>query len=201
MLYIEHSSKLPRIGEHVVCNQNEWNLSPSLGNGMLESHYLTLPPGSIIHIYNGAPSNPSGPAIIRPDGMLIWAMYGQIHRVDAPAIMSNEVKVWMRDNVFHREGAPAVVEPSSEIIYASEGAIQRRCGPAVLALKKQSEFFEMMWFWKNKVHSVRHPAIIRDNGQALHVVEGKPMSKTEWGVEVPKWNLKQQASQRSRRII
>ena len=68
------------------------------------------------HYLDGLLHREDGPALVYPDGKMIWYKYGSKHRTDGPAIINpfgpNE---WYQNDTRYREDGPTVVHLDNKV--------------------------------------------------------------------------------------
>ena len=63
-----------------------------------------------------------GPAIVYPDGTVLWHRNGLLHRTDGPAILyPSGTEEWYQNGLRHRLNGPAVVLPNGREFWYIKG--------------------------------------------------------------------------------
>jgi hypothetical protein len=123
--------------------------------------------GTILH-------NPSGPAMIFPNGDQVWYLHGQHHRLDGPAIERSFMKCWKIFGKLHRVNLPAVIADDYQAYYQND-QLHNIHGPAQIYTNGDLYFYQF-----GKLHNLHGPAIIRQS-QSSWCINGEyiPVSSQE----------------------
>ena len=102
---------------------------------------------------NNEPHREDGPAVIYPNGLILWKINGELHREDGPAMITKTKEVWYRNGLKHREGGPARIDYMNN---------------------------ERIWYKNDRIHNENGPAFINGSGMTLWWLNDKSMSFKEW---------------------
>ncbi len=85
--------------------------------------------------YRGEVHNTRGPAFIAGNAglMLVWSLYGSIHRDNLPAQMNEAFyMIWRDHGLLHRVDGPATIRGNDSVEWYNRGNLHRMGGPAVI---------------------------------------------------------------------
>jgi hypothetical protein len=110
--------------------------------------------GTIILRHNGIIHNPDGPAIIAPNGIKRYYLYGEEYHIEYPDgsiyhLMNGEL---------HCDDGPAVVTPTG-VMYWQNGELHRTDGPAIVNKDGSYEYY-----YHNVWHNPAGPAVRTADG-------------------------------------
>lgn len=92
-----------------------------------------------------------GPAIESNNGTKEWFVNGVRHRVDGPAVeYASGLKEWWFKGKRHRVGGPAVIRDDGSEQWWYEGGLHRVDGPAAIEKPLGFEFFYFKGYIKSK---------------------------------------------------
>ena len=104
--------------------------------------------------------NPSGPAVLYPNGTREWFVDGMPHRLDGPAISrKNGRQEWWLNGLRHRTDGPAIILKNGWKEWWVNGIRHNENGPAIILNTGCT-----IWYWNGEVHNSYGPAVTRNDG-------------------------------------
>jgi len=113
------------------------------------------------------------PSRIGPDGYKEWLVKGKRHRLDGPALVTNDTTAWYVDGLLQSiNGQPALVEKySNKTAWFDKGELHREDGPAKIIKDPNGDLAQQEWYKHGELHRDDGPAsILYKNG---HVIKQK----------------------------
>ena len=109
-------------------------MSPDALIEALSGSIITQPDGVVIYLNAaGKPHRTAGPAVVYPDGSLLWYRNNRLHREDGAAIIHPDGEErWYQNGKRHRIDGPAIVYPNGEQHWYQQGLLHRTDGPAIV---------------------------------------------------------------------
>jgi hypothetical protein len=115
----------------------------------------------------------SGPAMINADGHEFWYQYGNLHRTDGPALVTDHSKMYFKTGVLHRTDGPAVemLIPDTNIKYTCwcENGVPHRDGAPALEFDDGTS----VYIQNGHIHRTDGPAITLPGGTSIWVQHGR----------------------------
>ena len=115
----------------------------------------------------------SGYVVTRSDGTVVYRnAVGQTHRIDGPAVVDPDGSLmWYRNNRLHRVGGPTVIHSNGEEHWYQNGDLHRLDGPAIIRADGSRA-----WYQYDKLHRTDGPAVVRADGSSDWFLRGTCMS-------------------------
>ena len=117
----------------------------------------------------------SGYVVTQSDGTVEYRnAVGQTHRIDGPAVVDPDGSLmWYRDDRLHREDGPAIVYSDGEEHWYQNGRLHRTDGPAIILADGEEH-----WYQNGVWHRTDGPAVIHADGSKAWYVRGSIMPYT-----------------------
>ena len=123
----------------------------------------------------------SGYVVTRSDGTVVYRnAVGQTHRIDGPAVVDPDGSLmWYRNNRLHREDGAAIIHPDGEEHWCQNGVRHRTDGPAITYPSGT-----VLWYRNGLLHRTDGPAVVFPNGDLHWFLSGKEFCEEDFRMRV-----------------
>ena len=119
----------------------------------------------------------SGYVVTQSDGTVEYRnAVGQTHRIDGPAVVDPDGSLmWYRNDRLHREDGAAIIHPDGEEHWYQNGKRHRIDGPAII-----HHDGEQHWYQQGLLHRIDGPAVTRADGHQRWFLNGEEFSEEKF---------------------